>query len=333
MIGFSIIICSYNPNDEIFNRLINAVENLDTSELQFEVIIIDNNSSLSLASREYVSDFLKRQPNACVIFETNPGLTSARIAGIKQAKYDWLIFFDDDNEPDSNYLKKSQDSINQYPKVGAWGPGEVNVEYQNNNLPNWYYNRKEIFQGILLKEISIGNKQEWSICYPNGTGLILKIEIANEYIRMVETKAITLTDRIGKSLSSGGDTQMVLLALKNGYFAGLNPQLKLNHLISVKKTKTIYLLKQSYMTASCFVKAYNEIYFESNQIPVILEGNKRVLQVVILTLRKRFLKINKRDFLIEIYSRLGEINARYLACIEVKNKPFFLRIFEKFINV
>ena len=86
------------------------------------------------------------------------------------------------------------------------------------------------------------------------------------------------------------------------------------------------------MTSSCFVKAFNEIQFHNNQIPIVLEGNKRIVNIFILSLRSKLTSFEIRGFLIDLYSRLGEINARYIASNN-EHKPFILRIFEKLINV
>ena len=119
MINFSIIICTYNPNREIFQRLLNALLQFDISSPEHEVIIVDNNSNPALNENELVKSFLNKKQNSKLITEKNPGLTSARIAGIKNAKYEWLIFFDDDNEPDINYLKDASNAIAKINTVGV----------------------------------------------------------------------------------------------------------------------------------------------------------------------------------------------------------------------
>ena len=102
--NFSIIICAHNPNDETFIRLLKAINFFDSLKLEFEVIIVDNNSKPSLSSFDCIGKFVNQQKNAFVINESTPGLTAARMCGIKKAKYEWLVFFDDDNEPCLDYL-------------------------------------------------------------------------------------------------------------------------------------------------------------------------------------------------------------------------------------
>ncbi|MEY4573241.1 MAG: hypothetical protein RLZ10_2525, partial [Bacteroidota bacterium] len=113
--SFSIIICSYNPELNIFKRLLDAILNFNSRSPAHEIIIIDNNSQPSIQSNSVVQSFLLNKPNSRLIQEKIPGLTAARIAGISNSKYEWIIFFDDDNEPASDYLIDAARNIQHYP--------------------------------------------------------------------------------------------------------------------------------------------------------------------------------------------------------------------------
>jgi glycosyltransferase involved in cell wall biosynthesis len=333
MIGFTIIICTYNPNPYIYRRLLFALSRLADKGSVYEILLVDNNSSSFIGASDYVQDFVSNPiNNARILTETNPGLTSARLKGISVAQYDWLIFFDDDNEPDENYLINCSAAITKFKKVCAWGPGVVRVEYMKENISNWFNDNKRFYQNNFIEEVLFDNKSEWCSCYPNGTGLVIRKDVALAYTDLIEKGELTLTDRIGKSLVSGGDTQMVLCGIKLGYYAGISPLLKLNHLIAENKINIKYLLRQSYMTASCYVKAYNEIKFVNKQIPITLEGNKRALEIIYNACRLKLFRGNLNDFLLHLYKRLGEFNARYYASNNIR-KPILIKMFEKFIDV
>ena len=328
---FSIIICTYNPKEKILQRLFNAIKKFESNKLNFEVILVDNNSKVRLNTERYVSDFLK-ETCAKLIIEEKPGLTSARIAGITEAKGKWLVFFDDDNEPAQDYLIQANQAIIQFPKVGAWGPGKINVEFEDEKVHVWFKKNKKYFQENDNNEIKIDNQQTWCECYPNGTGLILTNIIAKEYVELVNKNKFTLSDRIGKSLLSGGDTQMVFLVIKKGFYAGISPNLILRHIISEDKTIIKYVLKQVYMTSSCYVKAFNEMEFDNHKIPIKLESNLRIVDLFFKSAKNHFLKFSFRNFTIDYYTRLGQLNARYVA-LDMERKPLLLVISEKIINV
>ena len=128
-----------------FKRLLNSLINFDDLSPEHEVIIIDNNSIPSLEHLELVQNFLNFKSESTLVRESKSGLTAARIAGIKNAKYNWLIFFDDDNEPEADYLTSAADIINIHPQVGVWGPGVVNVEYIG-KANKWFQDNKRYFQ-------------------------------------------------------------------------------------------------------------------------------------------------------------------------------------------
>lgn len=329
MRGFSIIICTYNPLKEIFFRLLTAIDNFDAEEISYEIIIVDNNSDTPLSKINFVQEFLSTHSNAKLLIEKKPGLTSARIAGITQSEFDWLIFFDDDNEPNPDYLQKAVLSINQHPTVGAWGPGEVEVEFTQ-TVPIWLYGEKHLFQQRKEEYTKFASKLEWQDFYPFGTGLIIRRDIAEIYAKRVLEKRYTLSDRKGKSLASGGDVQLVLTGIEQTYSAGIVTGLKLTHLIDGSKTCMKYLLKMQYGTASAYIKAFNQV-FEHAKIPVEELSNRHVFWKVYSLYRIHRMKMKKEQFKLFFATKMGEINARIEASGE--SKPLLLRLYEKRIHV
>ena len=61
MEGFSIIICTYNPKEKIFSKLLLALERLKKTDFDYEIILIDNNSQIPICNLNYVSQFLNKQ--------------------------------------------------------------------------------------------------------------------------------------------------------------------------------------------------------------------------------------------------------------------------------
>ncbi|MEO6231195.1 MAG: glycosyltransferase [Ferruginibacter sp.] len=328
MLAFTIIICTHNPNEQLLNRLLTALQQIENPGLIQELIIVDNNSTGSLAELKSVRDFVVSNSRVRIITESKPGLTNARIAGIKLATADWIIFFDDDNEPAVNYLSHSASLVNQYPQVGAWGPGNVSVEFFGKPVENWILNFKHLFQLRYASEIKFSNKKDYQDCYPHGTGLVISKKIAVDYIALYETGALTLSDRVGKSLSSGGDTQMVLLTIKNGLYAGISPHLNINHLIESKKANLTYLKKQVYYTASSYFTAYNEI-FPKEQLAGKRAGNLDILKSLYAAYRIHFKADDKPTFNLRLSRILGEYASPYIA--STLEKPFIIRIMEKYL--
>ena len=328
---FSVIICCHNPNYTIFKKLLHAVINFSLVAPDHEVIIIDNNSSPALQTNIVVQSFLSSKQNATIITETKPGLTNARIAGIKASKGEWIIFFDDDNEPANNYLTEAKRVIDQHPKVGVWGPGNIDVNYEAQKNNNYLDNLKSIFQQRASAEICFdNNKIEGNICYPYGTGMILRKAILTVYINEVETNRLTMSDRKGSSLLSGGDTQMLYIGLRMGFYAGSAPSIKLTHHISPVKTKLVNILRLVYSVNAGQIKAYNEVFPSQ---PYALSEIKnsmlfKYLYIFIRQILRRPLKI--KTALLDLSRHLGMAKAQLIA--NNKKNPLLLGFWESVIG-
>ena len=328
MINFSIVICTYNPQPDVFARLLNALIRFSTDSPEHEVILVDNNSSPALVSNKSVKSFLALKKNAKLIFEEKPGLTAARLAGIKEAVHDWIIFFDDDNEPAVDYLQKAAAAIQLYPQTAAWGAAIVEVEYLG-DVAYWLDSEKPLFQQRNELNTRFDNRPEWQPCYPFGTGLIIQKKVCKLYENRVAAKRYTLTDRKGKSLASGGDVQLVLTGIEQGFFAGIIAGLQIKHLIDESKATLAYLQKQQYGTASAYIKAYNQIFAQS-PIPVTAVTNTEVFRTVYSLYRIYKKTTGNERFRLLLASKMGELNAR----VEAGGfaKPFLLRFYEKLIH-
>ena len=97
----SAIICTHNPREEFLKRALQAlaVQTLDTQN--WELIVIDNASTERLDK----SLDLSWHPDSRVVRENELGLTPARLRGIRESKGDVLVFIDDDNVPEPDFLR------------------------------------------------------------------------------------------------------------------------------------------------------------------------------------------------------------------------------------
>ncbi len=328
MQGFSIVICTHNPNDYVFKKLLSAIEKLDTHLIEHEIIIIDNNSRIPIGDRQFVIDFIKKKGNVEILVETEPGLTSARIAGINVAQYDWLIFFDDDNEPNINYLRNTMLVVDKSPNVGLLGPGRIEVVFTE-AVESWLYDVVDLFQERNDQIYKIDNQRHWQSCYPYGTGLVVKKAVADEYNKRVRSGRYTISDRTGKSLSSGGDIQIVWTGIDMGYFAGVCPLMSLKHNIDVNKANLIYLVRQQYGTASSYIPAFNQV-FSDNPIKNSLISNIAILRLVYSIFMIHFFKLSYEKFVLLLSKRLGEVKSSLLG--GQFEMPFILRCFEKIVR-
>jgi hypothetical protein len=191
---------------------------------------------------------------------------------------------------------------------------------------NWLQQNKILFQERSENSVSYSFNRHWQTNYPNGTGMIIKKEIAEEYVSRVVNKRYTISDRSGNSLSSGGDLQIVLTGIQLGYAAGVAPELSLNHLIDDKKTDFKYLQKLIYGTTSSYIKSYNQV-FEKEQLITTAPSNLLIIKLFWYYYKQIRQQKDVKKSLLSLTRQLGEINAGLFYDSNLR-KPFFLKLFE-----
>ena len=130
-IGVSVIICCYNSALKIKPTLEHLALQKRNTNLPFEIILVNNNSTDNTVEKA-IGIWLKLgQPFPLVVKEENrPGLNNARLKGIETANYAYLIFCDDDNSFCDDYLinvKSIFESMNEVAMIGGVGEAVIEV--------------------------------------------------------------------------------------------------------------------------------------------------------------------------------------------------------------
>src|SRR5690606_1526165 len=150
----------------------------------------------------------------------------------------YIVFFDDDNEPERDYLTNLKTLHLEHPNVAAWGPGDINVEFidgiDSNIEKSAIDYTKKAFQERHENYLSYASIRNWQACYPYGTGLCIKRHFLEAYALQAKEGGFRASNRKGNSVSSGGDLQIVLLCIDKAGAAGVSPSVKINPLISKK---------------------------------------------------------------------------------------------------
>ncbi len=103
---YTIVVCAYDPDERILTRCLKAIENLNTQNLQTEVILADNNSPFILEEMSYIRAFLTSIKNMKIIRVLEQGVKFARMAAIRLSQGRHVVYIDADNEPDLDYLQQ-----------------------------------------------------------------------------------------------------------------------------------------------------------------------------------------------------------------------------------
>ena len=301
-VKISVIICTYNPPEDVFSKCLNSIYNANALFPPHEVLIIDNNSSEPLVNASYVKGFLQQHAFAKVMVETSQGLTPARLRGIKESSGDLLIFIDDDNFIDDNYFQAAAVIRNTHPFIGAYS-GQVSLVYDR-EPESW---TKRYWGMLIHRKLS---KDLWSNqlfnndTMPNGAGMCVTRDTADHYVTLFETgKRSFNLDRSKQSLLSGGDNDLAMCACDIGKGMGLFKDLHLQHYIPAKRFTLAYLAKLTY-----------GIYYSYVILLYMREG--RIYETTFLNRLKTLVQINmmkRNDRIIQRASRKGlEDGIRYV---------------------
>ncbi|MEO6220270.1 MAG: glycosyltransferase [Ginsengibacter sp.] len=278
-IDYSIVICTYNPDERLLKRCLDAVYHLDTTGIKTEVILVDNNSAVPINTLPYVKEYLKKISPIKIIMVAAQGIKNARIGAIKEANGKFILYFDSDNEPERDYLQELNKLNKQFPKVAAIGPGDVKVDFIDGIDKNIEDYARLVFQDRHEVAIKFAGLRDWQSSYPFGTGLCVYSFLLKEYVSLSRQGKFTLSGGNGSQLTSGDDTQMVLLCINKGYAAGVSPSLKIKHIIPKDRANYKYLQRLAYGKGLCYESCLAQIFPE----------HKKKLQKEIIS-RPKFLR-------------------------------------------
>ncbi|MBI4947157.1 MAG: glycosyltransferase family 2 protein [Bacteroidetes bacterium] len=248
MFDFSIIIRTYNPEIRIIKRCLQAVQKLDLTGINCEVIIIENNNTIAWKDHEDIVGIISGISNLKIILEPKPGSSNAGIAGVKISNAPWLVFFDQDNESYPDYLVNLSSVVAKYPNVGIWGPGQVYVDFIDETTDWIDKNCRATFQEKKFDRMEFALQEEWNRCYPPGSGICVRKEVFVKYIELYRLHNFQTIARAGNSLMGAEDNQVIYTAILMGFAVGVCPELKLNHLIPAEKSNYTYVKKLRFFT-------------------------------------------------------------------------------------
>jgi glycosyltransferase involved in cell wall biosynthesis len=236
MANISVVICTYNPRMDYLTQVFDALKRQTLPTDHWDLLLIDNASDEPLDGRINLS----WHPLARIVREEKLGLTAARLRGIRETSADVIVFVDDDNVLDADYLEKALSISEAWPILGAWG-GQTLPCFEV-EPPEWI---KQFWGHLALRQLDrdLWSNQRNGENAPIGAGLVVRRQVAQVYSDKVALdERRQALDRKGGSLISGGDTDLALTAVDIGLGTGLFKALKLIHLISADRLSEKHLL-------------------------------------------------------------------------------------------
>jgi glycosyltransferase involved in cell wall biosynthesis len=236
----SVIICTHNPREEFLRRTLESLRGQTLPLAQWELLLIDNASTVPLAGRVDLS----WQSHARHLSEPKLGKLNAWQLGMRETRAEILLFVDDDNVLAPDYLAQALAVGEQWPFVGAWG-GSVIPEYEV-PLPAWVGEEEWRLTVVDVKEDIWSNLREGYLTIPVGAGLCIRRAVAQRYLeRCAQNPVSARLDRAGKGLGGYGDIDLAHCALDLGLGTGKTTRLRLTHLIPAARLTLDYFVRHA----------------------------------------------------------------------------------------
>jgi len=237
-VEISVITCAHNPQPDYLSRVLDALKSQTLARDRWEYLLIDNASSAPLDTRFDLS----WHPHARHISEPELGLTHARLRGIAKSRGEVLVFVDDDNVLDEDYLKQALKLADEWPMLGSWS-GQSRPGFEE-PPPEW---TRRYWGNLVIRSLdhdSWSNLPHLPETMPCGAGLVVRRNVAEHYAYLhASGKRQFILDRSGDSLASAGDNDLAACACDVGLGVGLFTTLSLTHLIPASRLTESYLLR------------------------------------------------------------------------------------------
>ncbi|MBW0000636.1 MAG: glycosyltransferase family 2 protein [Verrucomicrobia bacterium] len=233
----SVVICTHNPRPAFLSRTLDALREQTLPLSEWELLIVDNLSdppASTLASLDW-------HPDGHHLREEVLGLTPARLLGIRKSRGELIVFVDDDNILDKDYLANALNIYHEYPFLGAFG-ASIDAEFEVDPPASI----RPYLENLAIRPATRdywSNIKRWSEATPFGAGLCIRREVADLYAERVQGAGLRFSlDRRGVvGLNGGGDIDMAWTSVSLNKGMGCFARLHLLHLIPKERLTEAYI--------------------------------------------------------------------------------------------
>lgn len=275
----SVIVPTHNPHLGRLHRTLTGLRGQSLPASEWETLLVDNASQPSV-QLEALADF--SPANLRVLPEPKLGLANARRRGFTEARAEIAVLVDDDNVLAPDYLARVREHFAVHPRIGVFG-GKSLPEFA---VPpaDW---TKEFHALLALRDlgdsalVSAGlrpagaARNEYPAFAPIGAGMAIRRPAWTAWLSTLD-QGPGLTDRRGTELTSGGDNDIVLSAMRAGWEVGYFPSLALLHLIPEGRLALEYLARLNHGIQKSWMQVLAR--HEANPWPPLTPMNARLRQ-------------------------------------------------------
>ncbi|ALS20722.1 MULTISPECIES: glycosyltransferase [Paenibacillus] len=228
----TVAICTFN-RAEYLEKTINSVLVQSYPDTEYEILIIDNNSTDHTA--QLVMPIVEKEHHVRYVLEVNKGLSYARNRAIAEAKGEFILFLDDDATACQDWIRHILDCF-QDEKVACVG-GKINPVWEK-SVPTWLPERYYSLYTILDYSDKVTEMDHNSI--PFGANVAFRKDVLKKY-------GCFRTDlgRVGNNLLSGEESELIR-KIRKDYIIMYTPYAFVNHTIASNRINKKWFLRRLY---------------------------------------------------------------------------------------
>jgi cellulose synthase/poly-beta-1,6-N-acetylglucosamine synthase-like glycosyltransferase len=222
-----------------------------------EIILIDNASTddTKQVAESFVPLFEKRKISLHVVVESKSGLMHARKRGVKESRYEYICFVDDDNWLAEDYLQGVVHILANNPDVGAVGGTNLIQVTDHAEVPDWFLTYQQAY--------AVGKqaKQDDDVTdlrgFVWGAGLGTRKHALE---KVLFEERFWLVGRREYRLSAGDDSELCFKMRRYGWRIWYSSSLCLQHHMPQQRLRWQYFLQmqEGFGAASVFLGLYQK---------------------------------------------------------------------------
>jgi glycosyltransferase involved in cell wall biosynthesis len=235
-VNLTVAIPTYNGENRLPQVLDKLKKQVNTEDINWEVIIVDNNSTDGTAKlvKEYQENWQQDVPLK-YYFEAEQGISFARQKAMNEASGELVGFIDDDNPAFANWVNSACTFAQEHPKAGAFS-SRIHGVFETNPPEEL----KDItFYLALVDRGSEPLKYEpRKKGLPPGAGLVVRRDVWQKY---VPAKLLLIGKTEKSEMPIGEDAEALLYIYKAGWEIWYNPEMEIEHIIPSSRLDEKYL--------------------------------------------------------------------------------------------
>lgn len=237
MVDFTVAIPTYNGAHRLPAVLQCLRLQSETNALDWEVLVVDNNSQDHTAS--VVQAFQTQFP--CPIrycFEAQQGASFARQRAIQEATSELIGFLDDDNLPHERWVAAAYQFAQQHPQAGAYG-SRIAPDFEVE--PPAQFQRIQAFLAITDRGNQPRLYPPQQKLLPPSAGLVIRKQVWLEHVPE-QTRLTRLRFKRADGNDCSEDLEALSYIQQSDWQIWYNPAMQVTHMIPAARLERRYLI-------------------------------------------------------------------------------------------